>query len=158
MRHSDWYKVLPHILESDDELSNAYSQALSEAIKSVPFVRTIDGRMVLVRNAICDHFDISSNVPLSVLNNFVHTEISEEVSVEYLVSQEIGRALAKYDIACVETKHATILLEKSDTYLVGLSAEEMLDFLTWLKRFSETQNKGFQESLSYAKILLDENY
>ena len=157
LRHSDWYKVLPHILESDDELSNAYSQALSEAIKSVPFVRTIDGRMVLVRNAICDHIDISSNVPLSVLNNFVHTEISEEVSVEYLVSQEIGRALAKYDIACVETKHTTILLEKSDTYLVGLSAEEMLDFLTWLKRFSETQNKGFQESLSYAKILLDEN-
>jgi hypothetical protein len=157
LHYSDWYKVLPHILESDDELSNAYSQALSEAIKSVPFVRTIDGRMVLVRNAICDHIDISSNVPLSVLNNFVHTEISEEVSVEYLVSQEIGRALAKYDIACVETKHATILLEKSDTYLVGLSAEEMLDFLTWLKRFSETQSKGFQESISYAKILVDEN-
>lgn len=157
LHYSDWYKVLPHILESDDELSNAYSQALSEAIKSVPFVRTIDGRMVLVRNAICDHIDISSNVPLSVLNNFVHTEISEEVSVEYLVSQEIGRALAKYDIACVETQHATILLEKSDTYLVGLSAEEMLDFLTWLKRFSETQSKGFLESLSYAKILIDEN-
>ena len=157
LRYSDWHKVLPHILESDDELSQAYSQALSDAIESVPFVKTIDGRMVLVKNAICDYIDINSNVPLGILNNFVHAEISQDASVEYWVSQEIGRALAKYDIARVETKHAIILLKKSDTYLVGLSAEEMLNFLIWLKRFSETQSKGFLESLSYVKILLDEN-
>ena len=157
LHYSDWYKVLPHILELDDELSHAYSQALSEAIKCVPFVKTINGRMVLVKNAICDYIDINSNIPLNVLNNFVHTKISENASVESLVSLEIGRALERYDIACVKTEHAKILLEKSETYLADLSAGDMLIFLIWLKRFSETQSKGFLESLSYAKILIDEN-
>lgn len=157
LRYTDWYKVLPHILESEDELSQAYSQALSEAIKCVPFVKTINGRMALVKNAICDYIDINSNIPLSVLNDFVHAKISEEASVESLVSLEIGRALEKYDIACVKTEHAKILLEKSETYLADLSAGDMLIFLIWLKRFSETQSKGFLESLSYARILIDEN-
>lgn len=157
LRYPDWYKVLPHILESEDELSQAYSQALSEAIKCVPFVKTINGRMTLVKNAICDYIDINSNIPLSVLNDFVHAKISEEASVESLVSLEIGRALEKYDIACVKTEHAKILLEKSETYLADLSAGDMLIFLIWLKRFSETQSKGFLESLSYARILIDEN-
>ncbi|MBR5482121.1 MAG: hypothetical protein IKU85_10585 [Bacteroidaceae bacterium] len=157
LRYPDWYKVLPHILESEDELSQAYSQTLSEAIKCVPFVKTINGRMALVKNAICDYIDINSNIPLSVLNDFVHAKISEEASVESLVSLEIGRALEKYDIACVKTEHAKILLEKSETYLADLSAGDMLIFLIWLKRFSETQSKGFLESLSYARILIDEN-
>lgn len=157
LRYPDWYKVLPHILESDDELSQAYSQALSEAIKCVPFVKTIDGHMALVKKAISDYTEINTYIPHSTLNDFVHAEISKDAYVESLVSLEIGHALEKYNIACIKTEHANMLLKKSDIYLANLSTEDILNFLIWLKRFSETQNKGFQESLSYAKILLDEN-
>ena len=157
LHYSDWHKVLPHYLEFDDELSNAYSQALSDTIESVPFVRTIDGNMVLVKNALADFIDIVSHIPHVALNDFVHNVISEDASVESLVSIEIGKALDQYGIACVKTEHAKILLEKSETYLADLSAGDMLIFLIWLKRFSETQSKGFLESLSYARILIDEN-
>ena len=155
--HSDWYKVLPHFLELDDELSIAYSQALRDAIDIVPFVRTIDGNTVLIKNAISDFIEINSHIPRDVLNSFVHTEISEDASIESLVSIEIGQALEQYDVACIKAKHVDTLLEKSNIYLADLSDEDLLNFLIWLKRFSGNQNRRFLESLSYAKILLDEN-
>lgn len=155
--YSDWYKVLPPFLESDDELSSAYSQALSDAIKAVPFVRTIEGNMVLIKNAITDFVDINSDIPYVILNDFVHNEISEDASVESLVSLEIGITLEKYGIACIKIEHINTLLEKSNIYLADLQNEDILKLLMWLKRFSENQNRGFNESLSYAKILVDES-
>ena len=157
LHYSDWYKVLPHFIELDDELSNVYLQALSDAIKLIPFVRAIDGNMVLVKNAISDYVEINTYIPHSALNDFVHAEISDDACIDSLVSKEIGQALEEYGIACVKAEHVNILLAKSCIYLADSSNADIFNFLIWLKQFSENQNKEFLRSISYAKILLDEN-
>lgn len=48
-KYPDWYKVLPPYSKSDNELSEAYSTALKDALYSIPFVKAVNSDMVLPR-------------------------------------------------------------------------------------------------------------
>lgn len=155
--HTDWYKVLPRYSYLDNELSAAYSKALSEAIQTIPFVKTIDGNMVLLKKALIDTIGVHSAFPNNVFSNFVHKEISTDASVASLVSKEVGKELSQYKIASIEERHISVLLEKSFEYLSTCSDKELLTFILWIKFFSEGKPKYLFEKISYSKILIDQN-
>lgn len=155
--HTDWYKVLPRYSYLDNELSAAYSKALSEAIQTTPFVKTIDGNMVLLKEALVDKIGVHSAISNCIFNDFVHREISTNVSVASLVSIEVSEVLSQYKIASIEEKHLKILLEKSNEYLIKCSDKELLSFIIWLKDLSGKLPKHFTEEISYSKILFDKN-
>lgn len=156
LHYSDWYKVLPCKLCFRDELSQAYSKSLDYAIKTIPFVRAINGTMILVGSSIVDKIDFGSAIPNKIFNKFVQGEIQENISYESLVSKNVGIALKQYGIAEINTYHIDIFLEKTEALLGNFSEKEVLQLLSWLKEYSLDKSYDFKRKLSYSKILLDE--
>ena len=156
--YSGWYKVLPPYSKSEDELSEAYSAALKDALNTIPFIKAVNGDMVLLQEALTDNIGLNSAIPPKIFNSFVHTNILKNTNAFSLVSSEIGQALQKmYDVANITTEHVYIILEKANEYLKNLTDEEMLTFLMWLRGLSQDLNNDFKRSVSYASILSDEN-
>lgn len=157
--YPDWYRVLPIYPKMDDELSQAYANSLNEALHTIPFVKAINGEMVLVRETLSDNIGLHSAIPPKTFALFVKTEVLQGADTFSLISIEVGKALQqKYNcIANISTKHIHSLLENASEYLKDLTDEESLTFLMWLKDFSQNQNNEFKRSVSYAGILLDEN-
>ena len=158
-KYSDWYKVLPPYPKSDNELSEAYSTALKDALNTIPFIKAVNGDMVLLQETLTDHIGLHSAIPSKIFESFVHTNILKNTNTFSLVSSEVGQALQKmYDIANVTIEHVYIILEKTNEYLKGLTDEEMLAFLMWLRGLSQDLNNEFKRSVSYASILSDEDF
>ena len=156
--YSDWYKVLPPYSKSEDELSEAYSAALKDALNTIPFIKAVNGDMVLLQEALTDNIGLNSAIPPKIFNTFVHANILKNTNAFSLVSSEIGRALQKmYDVANITTEHVYIILEKANEYLKNLTDEEMLTFLMWLRGLSQDLNNDFKRSVSCASILPDED-
>lgn len=157
LHNSGWYKVLPYHLSHKDELSDAYSQSLDRALKTIPFVKVIDGSMLLPFDSVVDKIGFSSAIPYNTFNRFIHNEVKENSSYESLVSAEVGNALTQYGISQIDYTQLYILLEKSEQYMGAFSDEEILQLLSWLKDYSLDKNTEFKRKLSYSKILFDEN-
>lgn len=156
--YSDWYKVLPPYSKSEDELSEAYSAALKDALNTIPFIKAVNGDMVLLQEALTDNIGLNSAIPPKIFNTFVHANILKNTNAFSLVSSEIGQALQKmYDVANITTEHVYIILEKANEYLKNLTDEEMLTFLMWLRGLSQDLNNDFKRSVSCASILPDED-
>lgn len=156
--YSDWYKVLPPYSKSEDELSEAYSAALKDALNTIPFIKAVNGDMVLLQEALTDNIGLNSAIPPKIFDSFVHANILKNTNAFSLVSSEIGQALQKmYDVANITTEHVYIILEKANEYLKNLTDEEMLTFLMWLRDLSQDLNNDFKRSVSYASILSDED-
>ena len=157
-KYPDWYKVLPPYPKSDDELSEAYFTALKDALNSIPFVKAINGDMVLLKEALTDNIGLYSAIPPKTFESFVHTNILKNTKSFSLISSEVGQALQQlYDVANITTKHVHIILEKANEYLKDFTEEETLTFLIWLKSLLEGSNNDFKRLASYASILPDEN-
>lgn len=156
--YSDWYTVLPPYSKSEDELSEAYSAALKDALNTIPFIKAVNGDMVLLQEALTDNIGLNSAIPPKIFNSFVHANILKNTNAFSLVSSEIGQALQKmYDVANITTEHVYIILEKANEYLKNLTDEEMLTFLMWLRGLSQDLNNDFKRSVSYASIFPDKN-
>lgn len=158
-KHSDWYKVLPPYPKSDDELSEAYSTALKNALNTIPFIKAVNGDMVLLQEALTDHIELHSAIPPKIFDSFVHANILKNTNAFSLVSSEVGQELQKmYGVANVTIEHVHMILEKANKYLKKLTDEEMLTFLMWLRGLSQGLNNDFKRSISYASILFDEDF
>lgn len=157
-KYSDWYKILPPFPKSADELSEAYSTALKDALSTIPFIKAIDGDMVLLQETLTDHIRLHSAIPSKIFESFVHTNILKHTNTFSLISSEVGQALQKmYGVASVTIEHVHMILEKANEYLKGLTDEEMLTFLMWLRGLSQDLNNDFKRLVSYASILSDED-
>lgn len=157
-KYSDWYKVLPPYPKSDDELSEAYSTALKDALNTIPFIKAVNGDMVLLQEALTDHIGLHPAIPPKIFESFVHTNILKNTNFFSLVSSEVGQALQKmYGVANVTIEQVHIILEKSNEYLKDLTDEETLTFLMWLRGLSQDLNNDFKRSVSYANILFDKD-
>ena len=157
-KYPDWYKVLPPFPTSDDELAVAYSTALKDALDTIPFIKAVDGDMVLLQEALTDHIGLHSAIPPKIFDTFVHANILKGTRPFSLVSSEVGQALQKmYGVANVAIEHVHMILEKTNEYLKGLTDEETLAFLRWFRDLSQDLNNDFKRSVSYANILPDED-
>ena len=85
--YSDWHKVLPPYPKSEDELSEAYSAALKAALDTVPFVKTVNGNMVLLQEVLADNVALHSALPPKAFDSFVHTQILKNTVSFSLVSE-----------------------------------------------------------------------
>lgn len=154
--HSDWYKVLPSFSAKEDELSIAYMCSLNKAINNIQFVKTKCGKKALVKECIQDPYNLYSAIPKDIYDIFIKDTISSLVSYDTLVSNEVGMALNKYNIASISNNHIHTLLENSEKYLSNITGVELLPFLEWLKEVSE-DDKIANRDLSYSKIIPDED-
>lgn len=152
--YTDWYKVLPCISKNDDELSIAYMHSLKNAINTIPFVRTNNGKQILLKEAIEDHYELYRAIPQDVYNSFVTDEVSSIASYNTLLSDEVGKALGIYGITSVEKSHIRKFIEFTEQYLADITDEEMLVFLDWLKNVGE--NVISKRDLAYSKIIPNE--
>lgn len=157
-KYSDWYKVLPMRTNNDDKLSESYAKALTDALNTIPFVRTIEHKKVLLKEALADNIGLNSAIPNKIFDLFVQKEISKDVSSRSLVSLEIGTALQNiYGVANLNSNHVRTVLEKANDYLKDFSDEESLAFLNWLKSFSQNHGNDFKRMISCMGILYDED-
>lgn len=155
-KYPDWYKVLPPYSKFDNELSEAYSTALKDAIYSIPFVKAVNCDMVLLQEALTDNIRLHSAIPSKIFESFVRKNILNGTNSFSLVSPEIGQALQQlYRVANITTQHVYIILEKANDYFKNFTDEETLTFLIWLKSLSQDSNNEFTRSVSYARILPD---
>lgn len=67
--YSDWYKVLPPYSKSEDELSEAYSAALKDALNTIPFIKAVNGDMVLLQEALTDNIGLNSAIPPKIFDS-----------------------------------------------------------------------------------------
>lgn len=156
--HSDWYKVLPHTFESDenldDELSRKYYTSLKEALDTIPFVKAVDGELIQLKKALFDRVELNTAIPARNYNDFVQTEIYKKTLSYSLVSKEVGQALLEaYDVKCVKNDHVQIFLEKSIDYLTDFTDENFITLLNWLRNFSVNQKNDFKDMVSGMSIL-----
>lgn len=157
-KYPDWYKVLPPYSKLDNELSEAYTTALKDALYSIPFVKAVNCDMVLLQEALTDNVRLHSAIPSKTFESFVRTNVLNGTNSFSLVSPEIGEALQQlYGVANITTQHVHIILEKATDYLKNFTDEETLIFLIWLKSLSQDLNNDFKRSVSYASILPDKD-
>lgn len=157
-KYSDWYKVLPPHPKSDDELSEAYSTALKDALNTIPFIKAVDGDMVLLQEALTDNIGLHSAIPSKIFVSFVHTNILKNTNTFSLVSSEVGQALQKmYGVANVTIEHVHMILGKANEYLKDLTDEETKIFLIWLKSLCQDSKSDLKRMVSYSNILFDED-
>ena len=157
-KYSDWFKVLPVRTNNDDELSEAYAKALTKALETIPFVKTIKCENLLLNEALVDNVGLVSAIPNEIFDTFVQTEVSKDVSINTLVSLEVGKTLQTiYGIANVSPSHVHTILEKANDYLEDFSDEEALVFLSWLKALSQDYGIDFKNAVSCMSILYDDD-
>lgn len=157
-KYLDWYKVLPPYPKYDGELSEAYSTALKDALNTIPFIKAVDGDMVLLQEALTDNIGLHSAIPPKIFVSFVHTNILKNTNTFSLVSSEIGQALQKmYGVANVTIEHVHMILGKANEYLKDLTDEETKIFLIWLKSLCQDSKSDFKRMVSYSNILFDED-
>lgn len=156
IEYEDWFKILPLKSNDESELGDAYNRAFENALSTIPFIKTIKGDSVLVKDALCDVLGLSRVLPVSVYDNFVRNEISQRVSSDTLISVEVGSQLDSYGISFVRMKELIVLLENSCSYLRMLSDGQLITMLKWLKELSNDDYE-FHRSLPYFEIVFDEN-
>ena len=157
-KYANWYKVLPHYSKSDDELSESYSSALKDSLDTIPFIKAINGDMVLLKEALTDEIGLNSSISPQKFKSFVHANILKNTDSFSLVSPEVGKALQRmYDVASITLEHVHILLNNANIYLKGFGDKTRLKFLVWLKNLSQNTNNDFNRLASYANILIDKD-
>ena len=92
--HKDWYKVLLPFTTAKDEIAECYTNSLEKAITSIPFVRTIGGNQIYIREAVVDEIQLSRGLPIDIFNQWISSQISANVSNNTIVSSNVGASLA----------------------------------------------------------------
>lgn len=155
-KYQDWFSVLPYASSYGDDLSVVFNQSLGMALNKIPFVKSINGRNILIKEVIIDAVNILNVLPESIMNKFIHNELSKFSSCNSFVSVEEGDYLKPYGVLTFNNKTVGKLLESSSNYLFNLKDEEYSTFFNWLVGFSNVQTSGFKDILQHSKFLPNE--
>lgn len=148
--HEDWHNVLLPFTSAKNEIAECYTNSLERAIASIPFVRTIGGDQIYIREAVVDEIQLSRGLPIGIFNQWISSQFSANVSDKTIISSNVGASLVTYDINIIDFNKLITLLQKETNLISTLSIEEWACFLQWL---SQLDNNQFGEY----SIIPDEN-
>ncbi|MDE5793269.1 MAG: hypothetical protein K2I08_00945 [Muribaculaceae bacterium] len=148
--HEDWHKVLLPFTSAKDEMAEYYANSLERALASIPFVRTIGGSQIYIREAVMDKIQLSRGLPDNIFNQWISSQFSANVSYATLVDSNVGASLTTYGINIIDFNKLITLLQKETNLISTLSVEDWACFLQWL---SQLENNQFGEY----SIIPDEN-
>lgn len=146
----DWHNVLLPLTSSKDEMSDCYQNSLKQALESIPFVRTVIGTQICIREAVVDDVQLSKGLPRKVFNKWVGVQFSKEVNDKTIVDSIVGASLLSYGINTIDYNRLVGLLQNGTHYISALSIKDWAHFIQWL---SLLENNKFGEF----PIIPDEN-
>ena len=137
--HEDWHKVLLPFTSAKDEMAEYYANSLERALVSIPFVRTIGGRQIYIREAVVDEIQLSCGLPADIFNQWIGSQFSANVSDLTLVDSNVGASLLIYGINIIDFNKLITLLQKETNLVSTLSLEDWACFLQWLSKLDNNQ-------------------
>ena len=137
--HEDWHKVLLPFTSAKDEMAEYYAKSLERALASIPFVRTIGGRQIYIREAVVDEIQLSRGLPADIFNQWIGSQFSANVSDVTLVNSNVGASLTTYGINIIDFNKLITLLQKGTNLVSTLSLEDWACFLQWLSKLDNNQ-------------------
>lgn len=138
-KYEDWHMVLPSIVGGVNDLELSYKSALAKSVDSIPFVRTIDGSQIYLKDAIVEEVNVSQGLPLKIYNKWVKGLFNSNVNKSTLISKEAGVSLSDFGVNVLNRNSLISLLKDGTNYISSLSTDEWVNFLEWLSSLDSNQ-------------------
>ncbi len=154
----DYYKVMPKKRNASDTVSQSYNDALIDAINSIPFIPDATGeRLLKSTEAFCDPYSFVNAVTGTRFSSVVSSLWGMGFSEKNCVSNLLSELPAYYDIKSLDKSRLLSIIENLDELYDGITAEENITLLRWIKECSVFEGAEATRFLSNIRILLDEN-
>ena len=154
----DFYKVMPKKRNASDAVSQSYNEALIDAISTIPFIPDATGeRLLKSPEAFCDPYSFVNAVTEARFSSVVSSLWGIGFSEKNCVSELLSELPACYSVKSLDKSEVLSVIEKSDELYDGITAEENITLLRWIKECSVFEGTEATRFLSNMRILLDEN-
>lgn len=154
----DYYKVMPKKRNASDAVSQSYNEALIDAISTIPFIPDATGeRLLKSPEAFCDPYSFVNAVTEARFSSVVSSLWGIGFSEKNCVSELLSELPACYSVKSLDKSEVLSVIEKSDELYDGITAEENITLLRWIKECSVFEGTEATRFLSNMRILLDEN-
>lgn len=154
----DFYKVMPKKRNASDAVSQSYNEALMDAINTIPFIPDATGEKLLKSTeAFCDPYSFVNAVTEARFSSVVSSLWGIGFSEKSCVNKLLSELPAYYGVKSLGKSEVLSVIEKSDELYDGITAEENITLLRWIKECSVFEGTEAIRFLSDMRILLDDN-